>query len=84
MPEELKDVDAFIVSQSSVWITGRLFLAFAYYFVASISKYRLQLPLQLSEKTIYLFVDNHPSKFNSKANGLFAMNNIKFIIFPAH
>ena len=84
MPEELKDVDAFIASQSSGWMTGRLFLAFAYYFVASISTYRLQLPLQLRGKTIYLFVDNHPSRCNSKAIELFAMNNIKLITFPAH
>lgn len=85
MPDELKDIeDAFITSQSSGWMTTRLFSAYAVFFVAEINKYRLQLPQALRSQTIYLFVDNHLSRCNSFAIEFLRMHNIRLITFPAH
>ena len=84
MPDELKNVDAFIASQCSGWMTNKLFTAFVVYFVATMSTYRLELPAELQDKTIYLLVDNHPSRCNSTAVEFLATHNIKLITFPGH
>lgn len=84
MPDELKNVDTFIASQCSGWMTNKLFTAFVVYFVATMSTYRLELPAELQDKTIYLLVDNRPSRCNSTAVEFLANHNIKIITFPGH
>ena len=83
-PEELATMDCFLASQTAGWMTRQLFSAFAVFFVASISLYRLELPPDLRSQTIVLLVDNHISRCNSYAAELFHLHNIKLITFPAH
>ena len=48
------------------------------------STYRLELPVELRDKTIYLLVDNHRSRCNFTAVKFLATHNIKLITFPGH
>lgn len=72
---------AFFVSSSSGWITKKLFVAFAIYFIREISLFRIQN--NISEE-IWLILDGHKSRINTMAIELFVRNKINVLILPAH
>ena len=84
IPNELSLMDAFYVSQSSGWMTSKLFVAFCIFFACNISAYRLTLPRNTQNSTITLIVDNHPSRMNSWAIEFLTRHNIELLTLPAH
>ena len=86
LPNELKHFKGSVdfISGPNGWMTSKIFLQWAIIFCRRIRLLRLQLPTEKKDKPVYLFLDGHRSRLNSEAIELFAKNNIKVIIFPAH
>ena len=92
-PADLYDFQnqALFASSPSGWVTSKLFLSWAYFFVASLNEYRNKISFSLLQYApnpynipCYLFLDGHRSRLNSEAIELLCRNNIQVIIFPAH
>lgn len=84
LPNECKDLNAFLTSQKSGWMTSKLFTIFCIYFSAKISHYRLQLSQEISSEPTILIVDNHPSRINPFAIEVLKQNNIILLTMPPH
>ena len=72
---------AVFATSANGWITNKLFLAFAVYFCHEVSAFRMQ---SRSSETVWLILDGHKSRLNSKAIEYFVKNNISVLILPAH
>lgn len=84
IPQELKDLQGFFVSQKNGWMTRNLFSAFSLYFVSTISHYRQTLHPELRNKSIVLIADNHSSRRNAFSALCFKLHNTILLTLPAH
>ena len=84
LPPELKSLQAHFFSQKSGWMTNFLWNAFVVFFAHDISKYRLQLPIEIRWDEIVLIVDCHGSRVSSFAIEYLKIFNITLITLPAH
>lgn len=84
IPQELKDLQGFFVSQKNGWMTRNLSSAFSLYFVSTISHYRQTLHPELRNKPIVLIADNHSSRRNAFAALCFKLHNVILLTLPAH
>lgn len=74
----------YITSSTSGWMTRNIFRFYALTFVAELSLLRLQLPKELREEPVLLFMDGHPSRWDFYANLIFWAFNVDVITFPGH
>ena len=86
LPQELKYFDGcvdFAVAPNG-WMSSNLFLVWALIFCRRLRLYRLSLNESIRNKECFLILDGHKSRLNGEALELFAANNIRVIILPAH
>ena len=82
--KELDELNCFITSSPSGWMTKRLFLIYSIFLISQIQLYRLSLPKELADEPILLVADGHISRMSFYSNLLFHLFNIDLLILPAH
>jgi hypothetical protein len=75
---------ASFASSNSGWITGDLFIMFAFAFCAQLSIYRLSFPPELADERVLLILDGHGSRTNLTALMIVAVCNVDGPILPRH
>jgi hypothetical protein len=75
---------AYVCRSETGWMNKEIFLNYAEFFCADISRYRLELPESLRDQPILLVLDGHLSRLCWEAMAVFRRYQIEVLVLPGH